>query len=85
MVSAYLCVCVSVCGCSGVVVRGYVVCVCWMMRILVHTITDLTGIQCFNNAFQALRYARELEYAVIAQKYIERPLLVKGRKVHEHM
>ncbi len=39
------------------------------------------GIQCFNNAFAALRYARELEYAVIGQKYIERPLLVKGRKV----
>ena len=85
MVSAclYVSVCVWVqwCGCA----RLPSVCVCWMMRFLVHTITDLTGIQCFNNAFQALRYARELEYAVIAQKYIERPLLVKGRKVHEHM
>ncbi len=39
------------------------------------------GIQCFNDPFAAMRYAAELGYAVIAQKYIEKPLLVRGRKV----
>jgi hypothetical protein len=41
----------------------------------------VAGIQCFNNPYAALRYAAELGFAVIAQKYIERPLLVRGRKV----
>ena len=40
------------------------------------------GIRCFDDAFDAVRYAATLDYDVVAQKYIERPLIVRGRKVH---
>lgn len=39
------------------------------------------GIRVFDDAMQAVAYAGELAYDVIAQKYIERPLCVAGKKV----
>jgi hypothetical protein len=39
------------------------------------------GIRCFDDIMQAVNYAKELEFDVVAQKYIERPLLIRARKV----
>ena len=62
--------------------RPHAVALCTAQPPLTHNkLCAVPGIQCFRDLAALLSYCAELEFKVVAQRYITRPLVIRRKKV----